>query len=69
VLNGTKIFISNGGRARHLHRHGHDGQEQGGKRHIRFYRRKRFPRFQLGQLEEKLGIRASDTRTYFSRIA
>ena len=62
VLNGTKIFISNGGRANTYIVMAMTDPEKGSKGLSAFIVEKDFPGFQAGQKEEKLGIHASETR-------
>ena len=62
ILNGTKIFISNGGQAQTYIVMAMTDKSKGNKGLSAFIVEKTFPGFQAGQKEEKLGIHASETR-------
>ena len=62
ILNGTKIFISNGGRADTYIVIAKTDPERGAKGLSAFIVEKSFPGFVAGQKEEKMGIHASETR-------
>ncbi|MFH1090907.1 MAG: acyl-CoA dehydrogenase [Pseudomonadota bacterium] len=61
VLNGTKIFITNGGRAQTYIVMAMTDKSQGNKGISAFIVDKGFPGFQVGQLEKQMGINATDT--------
>ena len=62
ILNGSKIFITNGGQADIYIVMAMTDKSQGTKGISAFIVEKSFPGFEVGQLEEKMGIRASETR-------
>ena len=62
ILNGNKIFITNGGQADIYIVMAMTDKSQGTKGISAFIVEKSFPGFEVGQLEEKMGIRASETR-------
>ena len=62
VLNGTKIFITNGGPADTYIVMAMTDKSKGNRGISAFIVEKNFPGFQVGQMEEKLGIHASETR-------
>jgi len=61
VLNGSKVFITNGGVAETFIVFGMTDKSQGLKGISAFIVEKSFPGFDVGQLEDKLGICASST--------
>ncbi|QNB46741.1 acyl-CoA dehydrogenase [Thermanaerosceptrum fracticalcis] len=61
ILNGSKIFITNGGQADIYIVMAMTDQSKGTKGISAFIVEKEFPGFQVGQIEDKLGIRASQT--------
>ena len=61
ILNGSKVFITNGGVAETFIVFAMTDQSKGLKGITAFIVEKSFPGFQVGQLEDKLGIRASST--------
>ena len=62
ILNGNKIFITNGGQADIYIVMAMTDKSQGTKGISAFIVEMSFPGFEVGQLEEKMGIRASETR-------
>jgi butyryl-CoA dehydrogenase len=62
ILNGSKIFITNGGQADIYIVMAMTDKSQGTKGISAFIVEMSFPGFEVGQLEEKMGIRASETR-------
>jgi len=67
ILNGTKIFITNGGRADFYIVMAMTEKGKGTKGISAFIVEKSFPGFRVGQLEEKMGINASETREIIFR--
>lgn len=61
ILNGSKIFITNGGVAETFIIFAMTDKSKGTKGISAFIVEKSFPGFSIGKLEEKLGIRASST--------
>jgi len=61
VLNGTKCFITNGGRASWVIVFATLDKSQGRAAHRAFIVEKGTPGFRLGKIEKKLGLRASET--------
>ena len=62
ILNGSKLFITNGGRAEFYIVMAMTDKSKGTKGISAFIVEKSFPGFRVGQLEEKMGINASETR-------
>ncbi|MFV0527691.1 MAG: acyl-CoA dehydrogenase [Lachnospiraceae bacterium] len=62
VINGSKIFITNGGVAEVFVIFAMTDKSQGTRGISAFIVEKSFPGFSLGKMEEKMGIRASSTR-------
>ena len=62
ILNGNKIFVTNGGRAQVYIVMAMTDKSKGTKGISAFIVEKSFPGFHVGQLEEKMGINASETR-------
>ena len=62
ILNGQKIFITNGGQADNYIVMAMTDKSKGTKGISAFIVEKGFPGFQVGQMEEKMGINASETR-------
>lgn len=61
ILNGTKIFVTNGGWARYLIVTARTGPAKGAKGISAFVVHNDFPGFVVGSKEKKLGLRASGT--------
>ncbi len=62
ILNGSKLFITNGGQAEFYIVMAMTDKSKGTKGISAFIVEKSFPGFRVGQLEEKMGINASETR-------
>jgi butyryl-CoA dehydrogenase len=62
ILNGSKIFITNGGQAEFYIVMAMTDKSKGTKGISAFIVEKSFPGFRVGQAEEKMGINASETR-------
>src|SRR5208282_272880 len=61
ILNGTKCFITNGGRASWVVIFATVDKTKGRAGHRAFVVEKGTPGFSVGKIEEKMGLRASET--------